>query len=126
MTEAVHLYLGQRYEFIREEDYQRREGGVSRLSVWRSHCADCGQPFECRTVKASAFQPSRRCPEHKAPGVPVSRKRARRARAAKPEEPWQLNLIRHEIRNAIRLLKQGRADTARQLLEGVAPGGGHD
>lgn len=65
-------YKGQLYYFDRTEPYTRVDGSQTQLHVWVSHCAHCGEPFECRTpAKAGRFQPNRRCAEHKRPGSRV-------------------------------------------------------
>lgn len=67
------LFNGQRYEFVREEDYQRKSDGKwIKLPVWSSLCAECGARFEVKTV--GTFAPSRRCQEHRMPGRPVRAK----------------------------------------------------
>lgn len=66
---AVRLYAGQRYDRIGEEDYQRKDGRWTKLDVYRSHCPECGKPFEIRASRdRNAFHPARRCDEHKTQG----------------------------------------------------------
>jgi hypothetical protein len=78
-------YRGQHYELMRQDPYTRRDGTLTTLAVWRSHCAQCGDSFELRTpVKSSKFVPNRRCQAHKRPGVRVKPK----APAASPDEVW--------------------------------------
>jgi hypothetical protein len=65
-------YRGQNYELTGTRPYIRRDGTETHLAVWRSHCADCGEPFELQTPgKSSRFEPNRRCPKHKRPGCRV-------------------------------------------------------
>jgi hypothetical protein len=66
------LFDGQSYEFARTEPHTRRDGTETTLMVWRSHCAQCGEPFEVLTPAGSGkFSPNRRCQKHKRPGVRV-------------------------------------------------------
>jgi hypothetical protein len=66
------VYKGQLYELARTEPHTRRNGTTTMLTVWRSHCPTCGEPFETRTPSlARKFQPGRRCPRHKRPGASV-------------------------------------------------------
>ena len=77
MTGTERTYSGQEYTCVGVEPYRRRDGTETMLLVWQSHCAKCGEPFQCRTpVAAKVFAPSRRCGEHKQPGKRV---RARKA-----------------------------------------------
>jgi hypothetical protein len=70
------FYDGQCYESVRTEPYTRLNGRETTLLVWRSHCPTCGDAFEVRTpLRARKFEPNRRCPEHKRPGVKVNRRR---------------------------------------------------
>jgi hypothetical protein len=72
MSGLIRTFDGQRYELIGDQPYMRRDGTETTLSVWRSRCAQCGEPFEVRTPTASAkFVPNRRCPKHKRPGARV-------------------------------------------------------
>lgn len=68
---TVLMVEGQRYEVIRTEPHRRRDGSRTTLIVWRTHCAETGHPFELKTGLV-AKSINRRCPEHKAPGRPVS------------------------------------------------------
>jgi hypothetical protein len=65
----IRFYKEQKYECVREMPYQRKDGSISALEVWRSRCAKCGEWFETmRPLGASKFQPNRRCQKHKHPG----------------------------------------------------------
>ena len=67
-----HDYHGQHYRLAGERQHIRRDGALTTLAIWRSHCATCGEPFEfLLPVKATKFMPSRRCRMHKKPGVRV-------------------------------------------------------
>ena len=67
-------YRGQSYVCIAVEPHVRRDGIETRLEIWHSHCAQCDAPFEFkRSAKAVKFQPNRRCPAHKHPGVRVGK-----------------------------------------------------
>lgn len=120
-------YGDQLFEFVGEADHIRRDGGKVRLKRWRTRCAECGAPFEFRSTKETIFEPSRRCGEHKAPGRPVAGRRgSKRTRPAKPEEVRQLIEARREIARAIRLLRQGRPEDARRVLQASKTGGDND
>jgi hypothetical protein len=79
MTDASHdidehhvVYKGQRYELIGDQPHTRRDATTTTLTVWRSHCPTCGEPFETRTpARAGKFEPGRRCQRHKRPGARV-------------------------------------------------------
>ena len=65
-------YKGQVYYLDRTEPYTRVDGTQTRLRVWIGHCAQCGEPFECRTpARVTNFKPNRRCQKHKRPGSRV-------------------------------------------------------
>lgn len=66
---------GQRYEMISEVEHVRLDGEQTKLAMWRSECAECGQPFEFRCSQLSLPE-NRRCELHKQPGKRV-RDRAR-------------------------------------------------
>jgi hypothetical protein len=68
------IYDGQHYELVRQEPYtRRRDGTLTALAVWRSHCALCGEPFELRTpANSTRFTPNRRYQKHKRPGIRVN------------------------------------------------------
>lgn len=78
---TVFMRAGQRYELIRQAPYQRRDGRLSVLLTWRSHCAECGELFHITTGLATQAV-NRRCPKHHQPRVPVDgrlcQRRARR------------------------------------------------
>lgn len=66
-------FAGQNYVCIGVEPHEKRGGGRTLLARWQSNCADCGEPFEFRTpLKASRFEPNRRCTKHKRPGQRVA------------------------------------------------------
>jgi len=59
-------HKGQRYVCVAIEPYVRRDGALSCVAVWHSHCADCGDAFEFRSTKRFVkFQPNRRCSAHR-------------------------------------------------------------
>lgn len=47
------------------------DGTEGLLTLWRSNCAECGEPFTARTPMVVTATPSRRCPKHRRKGVPV-------------------------------------------------------
>lgn len=69
---TILIDAGQQYRCDRIEPYQRKDGTMTTLAVWVSHCADCGDPFEYKTPR-KAHKPkfNRRCQLHKAPLKPV-------------------------------------------------------
>jgi hypothetical protein len=76
------FYDGQRYELVRTEPYTRTDGGKATLSVWRSICPVCGEPFETRRPsRARKFAPNRRCEELKRSGVRVNRRNKHASRS---------------------------------------------
>lgn len=71
---TTRIVSGQAYKEVGREPYLRKNGKLTELIVWRSHCAECGEPFEIRTsAKSRRFIPNRRCHLHKQPGVRVKR-----------------------------------------------------
>ena len=67
-------YKGQRYDQIDTVPHIRaKDGSAMRLAVWRSRCATCGELFEIRTTtgRHNLRWPTRRCEQHKRPGVRV-------------------------------------------------------
>jgi hypothetical protein len=65
-------FKDQVYVCMGVEPYERLDGTTTKLAVWRSACADCGQLFLVRLpAKARRFDPNRRCPAHRRPGLPV-------------------------------------------------------
>lgn len=57
---------GQNYSLVRLE----QRDGKPPLAVLETQCAECGRSFETKTPMVIKWL-SRRCPEHKAPGLPV-------------------------------------------------------
>ena len=79
---TVLMHQGQRYVAIGSDLHTRRDGQTVPIICWKSHCAECGRPFECWSGLRSGTL-NRRCPEHHAPGKAVTaagRKRAARHR----------------------------------------------
>jgi hypothetical protein len=71
-SETTRTHKGQIYVYDRTEPHTRIDGSSTFLTVWKSHCAECGEPFEFRTTaSARRFQPNRRCQKHKRPGCRV-------------------------------------------------------
>lgn len=71
---------GQTYERIGRVPYVKADGSTTRLTVLRSHCAKCGEPFEFTATDENIGRGmvNRRCAEHKRPGVKVRAKAVRR------------------------------------------------
>ncbi|MCR9069494.1 MAG: hypothetical protein NXH79_11680 [Rhodobacteraceae bacterium] len=64
---TVLMLDGQRYIVVGSDLHIRTDGETVPIILWQSRCAECGQPFECRTgLKARAL--NRRCEEHRRPG----------------------------------------------------------
>jgi hypothetical protein len=65
----IREYRGQTYTMEGRFEHQRRDGSMTTVLQWVSHCAECGAPFTFTTPAASAkFEPNRRCQKHKRPG----------------------------------------------------------
>lgn len=85
------MHEGQRYVVIGSDLHTRRDGEVVPVILWSSHCADCGQRFECFSgLKSGAL--NRRCPQHHAPGRAVAAAGRKR--------------VTHHLRNRGRRAKQ--------------------
>lgn len=66
------VYKGQTYHRIGSKPHVRRDGSETRLDIWRSRCARCGEWFEfMRPADEKVFSPNRRCIKHKEPGRKV-------------------------------------------------------
>jgi hypothetical protein len=64
---TVLMLDGQRYVVVGSDLHIRTDGETVPIILWQSRCAECGQPFECRTgLKARAL--NRRCEKHRRPG----------------------------------------------------------
>jgi hypothetical protein len=66
-------HKGQGYRRVDVVPYTRKDGSTSALQVWRSRCADCGEPFEILSTvrKRKLWYPNRRCKKHQQPGLAV-------------------------------------------------------
>ena len=69
---AVLMHEGQRYVSVGSDLYERRDGQIVPIILWQSHCAECGEPFECWSGLRSGTL-NRRCPQHHAPGKAVAK-----------------------------------------------------
>jgi hypothetical protein len=69
----VERWVGEQvYTKVGREHYARRDGRVTDLILWESHCGDCGARFIVKVpVGARRFEPNRRCRACKRPGVPA-------------------------------------------------------
>lgn len=66
---TIRRYKGQTYVAVDLRPYERQDGTLTTLVVWRSRCARCDKPFELQTpLGAARFEPNRRCQKHKRPG----------------------------------------------------------
>lgn len=62
-------YKGQFYRLIDNEPHTCRDGRETLLGLWETECAVCGESFLFRIpLRASRFEPNRRCQKHKRPG----------------------------------------------------------
>ena len=67
------VHDGQVYTVVSERSYQRKDGQMTTLVTWQSHCPNCGSPFEFECGKNGGLKHiQRRCNRHKSPGKPVS------------------------------------------------------
>lgn len=67
--------FGNRVRFVREADYVRKDGGLSKLWFWEITCSDCGAWFEFSQAASSALgnagpeldlgRMTRRCAAHR-------------------------------------------------------------
>jgi hypothetical protein len=72
LPDTVLMLDGQRYVAVGSRLHRKPDGTGVPLIVWRSHCAECGMPFECTTTLKGSL-PNRRCPEHHSPAKSVTR-----------------------------------------------------
>jgi hypothetical protein len=64
-------WKGQPYLLMGIEPYRRRDGKPSRVLLWRSWCAECGETFDFKAPHRKLRDPSRRCQLHAKPGLRV-------------------------------------------------------
>ena len=73
MTKPTRTYKGQHYWSGTLKPHTRRDGTAMTLLEWKSHCAECGEPFSFwRPARRAKFDPNRRCDEHRRPGRRVA------------------------------------------------------
>lgn len=65
------LYRGQSYRVDGEQLHRRADGTITMLMRLSTNCPDCGVVFTCIAVPRDDTELTRRCPEHKRPGVQV-------------------------------------------------------
>ena len=64
----------QQYECVATRPYQRVDGKMTNLAIWRTNCPDCGGAFEVPCSMSMSRGPrNRRCLLHRAPGKRVER-----------------------------------------------------
>lgn len=64
----------QRYECVATRPYQRVDGKMTNIAIWRTNCPDCGESFEVICgISMSRGPLNRRCLLHRAPGRRVER-----------------------------------------------------
>jgi hypothetical protein len=85
---------GQAYECVGSTDHITRDGHAIVLTILESQCAECGRPFQFGTMDPSQRgYLSRRCGEHRKPGVPVwphrAKAKATRAERAAKRDAWR-------------------------------------
>lgn len=68
---------GQTFRMVGIRPHVRRDGTETELLVFSARCAECGVEFDFTATAASASKGwfSRRCQEHKRPGVRAIRSR---------------------------------------------------
>lgn len=78
---------GQRYVQVGTELHERLSGRTMSLLVLRSVCPICEKPFTLKASRRNAVarEVTRRCPDHRLPGVTVEKRKARLAAA----RAWQ-------------------------------------
>lgn len=87
---------GQPYWRVGDEDYVRKRDGVQIvLQVWRSFCAECGEPFVCRSVRDRPEV--RRCLDHRRPGVKISYRKKAPSKTL-PPDPRENPKLREAMR----------------------------
>lgn len=80
----------QRYECVAIQPYQRANGKMTSLAVWRTNCPQCDQVFEVICGMSMTRGPlNRRCLPHRAPGkrVEQSMRRTSRQKRVSCERP---------------------------------------
>jgi hypothetical protein len=66
------IHHGQPYWRAGHRNHTTRDGRETILDVWRSFCAECGEPFHSAQPSGSErFEPARRCETHRKPGCRV-------------------------------------------------------
>ncbi len=70
-VDTVLMLEGQRYVVAGSRLHRRADGNRVPLILWQSHCATCGESFECATT-LKAQSPNRRCEIHHRPGLAVT------------------------------------------------------
>jgi hypothetical protein len=77
----------QEYELIGVEPYVTRGGRETAVLTWRSHCAECGEPFVFKTGMRTESC-SRRCKTHKAPLKPVEPRKPKKPKRLMALNKW--------------------------------------
>lgn len=65
------MHHGQPYWLVGHEDVTRRDGEAATLDVYRTFCAECGEPFHAKVSQGANKYLNRRCEAHRKPGVKV-------------------------------------------------------
>ena len=73
MNHKIWNFGGQLYAKVGTRPKTLRDGSITELIIWRTHCADCGAMFEATSLDYQPKYISRRCSEHLAPGRKVNR-----------------------------------------------------
>jgi hypothetical protein len=66
-------YRDQPYRLVGSEPYQRSDGELSVILTWQSQCPECGATFTTTSGLVTRYL-TRRCPQHRKAGKPVSGK----------------------------------------------------
>lgn len=62
-------YRRQPYTLSSCEPYRRVDGSETLILKWQAPCWECGKPFEFSAPLSGTKWPSRRCQDHRRPGV---------------------------------------------------------
>ncbi|WP_041641156.1 hypothetical protein [Magnetococcus marinus] len=71
MQHEIWNFGGQLYARVESRFHKARDGTLAEMSVWQTHCADCGVLFEVTTLEKVPRYITRRCSQHAAKGRKV-------------------------------------------------------
>ena len=64
MQHEIWNFAGQLYARIGSRSHKKQNGTNTQLTMWRTHCADCGKLFELTTPQIIPKYITRRCAKH--------------------------------------------------------------